>query len=96
MRYEGYKQGRQKSKGGLIRAFVKLKGNRIEDSAFSGDFFLFPETAIEQIAQSIKGANATLDTILSAVQSVYESEGVIAPGIASENFMTSIMQAVES
>jgi len=50
MRYEGYKQGRHKSKGGLIRAFVKLKGNWIEDIAFSGDFFLFPETAIEQIA----------------------------------------------
>lgn len=29
MSYEGYKEGRHKSKGGLIRSFVKLEGNRI-------------------------------------------------------------------
>ena len=96
MSYEGYKQGIHKSKGGLIRSFVKLEGNRIEDIAFSGDFFLFPETAIEQIAQSLKGANATSDSILFAVRSVYESEGITAPGTAPEDFTTSIMQAVES
>ena len=28
MSYEGYKQGRHKSKGGLIRSFVRLEGNR--------------------------------------------------------------------
>ena len=96
MSYEGYKEGRHKSKGGLIRAFVKLEGNRIEDIAFSGDFFLFPETAIEQIAQSLKGANATSDSVLLAVRSVYESEGITAPGTAPEDFTISIMQAVES
>jgi len=96
MSYEGYKQGRHKSKGGLIRAFVKLEGNKIEDIAFSGDFFLFPETAIEQIAQSLNGAKATSDSVLLAVRSVYESEGITAPGTAPEDFMTSIMQAVES
>ena len=96
MSYEGYKEGRHKSKGGLIRSFVKLEGNQIEDIAFSGDFFLFPETAIEQIAQSLKGASATSDSVLSAVRSVYESEGITAPGTAPEDFTTSIMQAVES
>ena len=68
MSYEGYKEGRHKSKGCLIRAFVKLEGNQIGDVAFSGDFFLFPETAIEQIAQSLKGANATSDSLLLAVR----------------------------
>ena len=70
--------------------------NWIEDIAFSGDFFLFPETAIELIAQSLKGTNATSDSVLSAVRSVYESEGVTVPGTAPEDFTTSIMRAVES
>ena len=46
MIYEGYREGRHKSKGGLIHSFVKLEGSQIEDIAFSRDFFLFPETAI--------------------------------------------------
>ena len=96
MSYEGYKQGRYKSRGGLIRSFVRLEGNRIGDIAFSGDFFLFPETAIEQIVQSPKGVNANSDSILSALQSVYESGGITSPGTGPEDFMTSIMQAVES
>lgn len=96
MSYEGYKQGRHKSRGGLIRSFVKLEGNLIKDIAFSGDFFLFPETAIEQITQSLKGVSATSDSVLIAVRSVYESQGITAPGTAPEDFTTSIMQAVQS
>lgn len=96
MRYEGYKQGIHKSKGGLIRSFVKLEGNIIKDIAFSGDFFLFPESAIKTIVQSLKETVAVHDSVLSAVQSVYESEGVIAPGTSPEDFAASIMQAIES
>jgi len=96
MSYEGYKQGRHKSKGGLIRSFVKLEGNRIKDIEFSGDFFLFPESAIESIAESLKETVADHDSVLSAVRSVYESEPITAPGTAPEDFVASIMQAVES
>ena len=96
MRYEGYKQGRHKSKGGLIRSFVRLEGNKIKDIEFSGDFFLFPESAIESIVESLKDAVADYDSVLSAVQSVYESEPITAPGTSPEDFAASIMQAIES
>jgi hypothetical protein len=96
MSYEGYKQGRHKSKGGLIRSFVRLKGNTIEDISFSGDFFLFPESAIEQVIESLKGTAATYDSVLHAVRVAYDSEGVTAPGTAPEDFAISIMQAIES
>jgi len=96
MSYEGYKQGRHKSKGGLIRSFVKLKDNTIEDISFSGDFFLFPESAIEQVIESLKGTAATYDSILQAVKMTYDSEGVTAPGTAPEDFAISVMQAIES
>ena len=96
MSYEGYKQGRHKSKGGLIRSFVRLEGTKIKDIEFSGDFFLFPESAIESIVKSLKDAVADYESVLSAVQSVYESEPITAPGTAPEDFVASIMQAVES
>ena len=96
MQYEGYKEGRHKSKGGLIRSFVKLGGNKIQDIEFSGDFFLFPESAIEQITESLKGTYANSDSVLAAVREAYESESITAPGTAPEDFTTSIMQAIEA
>ena len=90
MSYGGYKQGRLKSKGGLFRAFVKFEVNRIEDITFSGDFFLFPKIAIEQIALSLKAANTTSGSILSTVRSVYESEYTTAPWTAPQDFTTSL------
>ncbi|HIE32068.1 MAG TPA: hypothetical protein EYP67_06780 [Methanosarcinales archaeon] len=96
MSYEGYKQGRHKSKGGLIRSFVRLEGNIIKEIEFSGDFFLFPESAIETIVQSLKGTEADYDSVLSSVQSVYESGEMTAPGTSAEDFTASIMQAIES
>lgn len=96
MSYEGYKQGRHKSKGGLIRSFVKLKDNTIEDISFSGDFFLFPESAIELVIVFLKGTAATYDSVLHAVRVAYESERVTAPGTSPEDFAISIMQAIES
>ena len=96
MSYEGYKEGRHKSKGGLIRSFVKLDGNKIQDIEFSGDFFLFPESAIELIAGSLIGIDANSDSVLAAVRLAYESGSVTAPGTAPEDFATSIMQAIRA
>lgn len=96
MSYEEYNEGRHKSKGGLIRSFVKIKRDKIENIEFSGDFFLFPESAIEQITESLNGINIDFDSVLAAIQSVYKSEDVTAPGTTPQDFATSIMKAIDA
>lgn len=89
-----YKKGIHKSKGGIIRSFLKVDEGVISDITFSGDFFMFPEDAIDNIVETLKGVPAVGDDIRSAVEKVYESESVQSPGTTPEDFVISIMQAV--
>ncbi|MDF1557099.1 MAG: lipoate protein ligase C-terminal domain-containing protein [ANME-2 cluster archaeon] len=91
---EDYRKGIHKSKGGVIRSFVKVDDGTITDITFSGDFFLFPEDAIDSIEEGLKGTDANNDAVLLAVELVYESEHIQSPGTTPEDFTISIMQAV--
>lgn len=94
MVWEDYLKGIYKSKGGVIRSFLKVDAGRITDIGFSGDFFMFPEDAIDEIIERLSGTPANEDAILSAVKYVYESEGIQSPGTTPEDFTKSIMQAL--
>ena len=91
---EDYRKGIHKSKGGVIRSFLKVDGGNITDITFSGDFFMFPEDAIDSIEEGLKGTAANNDAVLLAVEQVYESEHIQSPGTTPEDFTLSIMQAV--
>jgi hypothetical protein len=53
MVFEDYLKGVYKSKGGIIRSFLKVDKGKITDITFSGDFFLLPEDAIDLITLKI-------------------------------------------
>lgn len=91
---ENYRKGIHKSKGGVIRTFLKVDGGTITDITFSGDFFLFPEDAIDRIEDVLKGTAATTAAVLLAVEQVYASEHIQSPGTTPGDFTRSIMQAV--
>jgi len=91
---EDYLKGIHKSKGGIIRSFLKVDNGLILDISFSGDFFMFPEDAIDLIIARLYGTEATEEAVLYAVKEVYKSEDILSPGTTPEDFMTSIMQAI--
>lgn len=96
MGLEGMRQGIHKSKGGLIRSFVRERNGRIEDITFSGDFFMFPEEAIFSIIESLKGKMLKREEIVKTIASVYRAKGVESPGTTPEDFAESILKALES
>lgn len=89
------KKGIHKSKGGLIRSFVKVEDGLIKEITISGDFFLFPEEAIFQILEQLKGTPAKREEILENIENTYEKENIQSPGTAPADFTESIMKAVE-
>ncbi len=91
---EDFLKGIHKSKGGVIRSFLKVDGGTITDITFSGDFFMFPEDAIDSIEEGLKGTAANNEAVLSAVEQVYGSKQIQSPGTTPEDFTISIMQAV--
>ncbi|MFQ6056484.1 MAG: lipoate protein ligase C-terminal domain-containing protein [Methanosarcinales archaeon] len=92
-KYKEYKQGLYKSKGGLIRVFLKEKNEKIEEVIFTGDFFIFPEDSIDIIAQSLKNIALNKEAILETLDKVYLKENIESPGTTKEDFANAIMAA---
>jgi len=90
------KPGIHKSRGGLIRSFVKLENGRIEDITISGDFFLFPEQAVFKILENLKGTPAKREELLKNIEETYARENIQSPGTAPLDFTESIMKALEA
>jgi|SRR5659263_173052 len=89
------KQGLHKSKGGLIRSFVKIENGIITDISISGDFFLFPEDAFFTMIQELKGIPAKRKDLEQKIQEVYSKENIQSPGTVPADFAESIMKALE-
>lgn len=89
------KQGLHKSKGGLIRSFVKTENGIIKDISISGDFFLFPEDAFFKMIQELKGIPAIREDLERKIQEVYIKENIQSPGTAPADFAESIMKSLE-
>jgi hypothetical protein len=89
------KQGLHKSKGGLIRSFVKAENGIIKDISISGDFFLFPEDAFFKMIQDLKGIPAIREDIVQKIQEVYIKENIQSPGTLPADFAESIMKSLE-
>ncbi len=90
------KPGIHKSRGGLIRSFVKQEKGRIEDITISGDFFLFPEDSVFRLLENLKGTPATREDVLKNIEETYAKEQIQSPGTAPIDFTESIMKALEA
>ena len=74
-----------KAVGGLIRAdFENLEG-RFGRVHLSGDFFCYPESAIEAMAKELEGTPA--NRLKETLQRFYEKSGVETPGIGMEDWI---------
>ncbi len=90
------KQGIHKSKGGLIRSFVRVEKGIIRDIEISGDFFLFPEEALYKILEQLKGTPAERNEIQKNIERIYAKESIQSPGTLPSDFTESIMKALEA
>jgi len=83
-----------KAQGGLIRIIARLREGRIDDVTISGDFTLLPSFALGALEQSLRGINATPETLTSKIEEAYNRLGIQSPGVMPADFTTAIMNAV--
>jgi lipoate-protein ligase A len=84
-----------KAPGGLIRATVTLREGLIHDLTFSGDFTLLPASSLVGLEQSLRGAPACRNAVLSRVSEVYSRVGVQSPGVEPEDFAAAVAVTLE-
>lgn len=83
-----------KAPKGLIKVKVTLKDDRISHISISGDFFMYPEDALEKLEKKLIGIKANKGTLLKAIHEFYESTGIQTPMIKPEHWVEAILRAV--
>jgi lipoate---protein ligase len=70
--------------GGLVRLTATNYEGRLADVHFSGDFFIYPQSALSGLEQELEGVPLAADALKQAIQDYYTCEGIETPGITPE------------
>jgi len=73
-----------KAPGGLLRATVELKGDRLASVSLSGDFFCYPQDAVGDLEAALE--YASLGQVADVVAYFYATHKIETPGVAPEDW----------
>jgi hypothetical protein len=82
-----------KAPKGVIKVEVELAGDRISRISISGDFFMYPEEALERLEGALVGISAERESLLAAVRRFYSSTGIETPMVEPEHWVEAILRA---
>ncbi|MDH5506061.1 MAG: lipoate--protein ligase [Anaerolineae bacterium] len=82
-----------KAPGGLIRVNLRLVAGKIDDLSISGDFTIFPSSAIGSLEDALRGLSAGRDALLARIEELYASLKLQSPGVTADDFVTAIINA---
>jgi lipoate---protein ligase len=74
-----------KAPGGLLRATLELREDRIERVALAGDFFCYPAAAIGALEEDLVGL--PFADVGAAVAGFYRRHAIETPGVAPEDWL---------
>lgn len=86
-------EGAFKAPGGLIRATVRLHENRVDGVEFSGDFTVFPATAVGALQAAANDAELTPAALQERFAAVYRDLGIQSPGVTPEHWAEAVLAA---
>ena len=85
-----------KTPGGLIRITARLRENRIDDISISGDFTIFPQSAVSEIETALKGVPADAQAVLAVVRGFYHNRPAQSPGLEPEHWAEAFSSALKA
>ncbi len=80
--------------GKLIRLEIDLDGNIIKSIKITGDFFIHPESKIEEIENELK--NIKLENVEAVVRKKIESEEIKLIGFGPKDLANAIENLIEN
>jgi lipoate-protein ligase A len=77
----------------VIKVELETAGKNISHVSISGDFFIYPEEAIEALERAIEGVRVQKKALLAAVKKFYMSTGALTPMVEPEHWVEAILRA---
>jgi len=85
--------GEFKAPKGVIKVALDKENDRISNIRISGDFFMYPEEAIEDLEQFLVGVKIDRESLLRSLKEFYTKKKVEPPMVGPEHFLEAIMRA---
>jgi hypothetical protein len=82
-----------KAPKGLIKVEVELAGDKISRILISGDFFMYPEDALERLEQALIGSKVDRKSLMDRVENFFDSSGARTPMVEPEHWVEAILRA---
>ncbi len=93
---DGVQKAEYKVAGGkLVRVQLSKKDGQIKQVKITGDFFLHPETFIENLEEAIVGYPIDEKKLAAFMRSLLETRGAVLLGVSPEDFARCIVMAAE-
>ncbi len=86
-------QGEFKAPKGVIKVELEQAGGKIVKIKISGDFFLYPEDALEGMEAALVGKPLERGILLKVLEEFFERKVTDAPMLKPEHFVTAILRA---
>ncbi len=79
---------------GVIEVELVVEKNTIIELKITGDFFIYPEEAIEDIEQTIIGCSSNEKDIKACLTQLYKQKSISTPGITIDDWVKVLMIAI--
>lgn len=86
-------EGAHKAAGGLIRCVARVRGDRLDDVGFSGDFTARPATMPEELEAELRGTELAEPALLAVVDRYYARVRPEIPGVTATDWVAAIKAA---
>jgi lipoate-protein ligase A len=80
--------------GKLLRAKASSEDDRITYLQISGDFFMSPETDLEELEAKLLGGPSDEDAVSATVKRFFDTKGTMIAGASPEDFVKIIVEAL--
>jgi hypothetical protein len=85
-----------KAEKGVIEVELIHDEEKITKVKITGDFFIYPEEAIELIEAALRNIPMDKKVITEKLKEVYEKEEITTPGIKIADWITVLFLAIDS
>lgn len=79
--------------GKLLKIFLELSGNKISGLKITGDFFLYPEDAIEKIENTLIGKKIVEAELIATIKILQKNSSIEFFGVDAESIAKAIVMA---
>ena len=88
------KSAKLRAEKGLIEVELSLENQVINSLQITGDFFIHPEEALEEIERTLIGSTTKESELKEKLVQLFKEKGITSPGITADDFTRAILLAI--